>query len=120
MSARELRFNSSASILFWVWGILVLLIGFAVGYPALMMHGSVMPLFLFGLWGAAFCFGGYSLRRRLYGVRWWGLAICVLSVIALIFAHAQISLIGILINVTAIGLIIASWNVHTNKEKQPT
>ena len=116
MNQRELRLNSIASTLFWVWGVLILLVGFAVGYPALMQHGLVMPLFSFGLWGASFCFGGYALRRRLYGVRWWGSIICVLSVIVLLFARVQLSLVGMLINTVSLGLIIASWGLFQNEQ----
>ena len=105
-----------ASIAFWLWGILVLLIGFAIGYPALMIDGSAMFLILFGVWGIAYCLGGYALAKRRWGVRWWGTSLCVLSIIVLLLAQVKISMVGALINLIALGLIIASWKqTYENK-----
>ncbi len=111
MERQAERFNSVASILFWLWGVIVLSVGFAVGYPNLMAHESANPLFLFCLWGAAYCVGGFALGGRRWGVRWWGSLLCVGSIAVLLLVRVQLSPLGVAVNVMALGFILASWRV---------
>jgi hypothetical protein len=98
-----------ASTLCWAWGTLVLLIGFAVGYPALAKQGNIVPLVVSTAWGIAFGLGGLALRQGRWGVRWWVSALCSVSIVALLLAQATISLLGILVNAVVLVLLMISW-----------
>src|SRR6185295_521177 len=89
------RSNRLASILFWFWGVFLLLSGFAVGYPALMVRGALGPLLFLCTWGLACCVAGFALRRGRWGVRWWGSALCVVSSVLLLLLHSPASLVGV-------------------------
>ena len=106
-----MRLNTIASALFWFWGVLVLLVGFAIGYPAFAMHEDIAPLLLFAIWGVSFCLGGFALRRRRWGVRWWGSFLCIISAGALLLAQVKLSLLGVAINLAALGLVLGSWQL---------
>ena len=80
-----------------------------MGYPAYATHGTLVPLILIGAWGLAFCIGGHALRRHQWGVRWWGAGLCVSSISALPLTGIKISLLGIVLNLLALGIIIATW-----------
>ena len=103
------QFNSAASILFWLWGVLIFSVGVAIGYSSLTLHNSALPLLLFASWGVAFCVGGFALPRRRWGVRWWASLLCNLSVVALLSAQVRLSLVGVAINVLALSFILISW-----------
>ena len=107
-----MRFNSIASALLWFWGVLVLLAAFAIGYPALVTHRSMAPLLLLGAWGVAYCVGGFALRKRRWGVRWWGSALCVVSALVLLLMQVALSLPGAAINIAALGFILGSWRAQ--------
>ena len=109
MERQAARFNSVASILFWLWGVLILCVGLAVGYPTLIARGSAVPLLLFCLWGAAFCAGGFALRGNRWRVRWWGSLLCVGSIVLLLLAQVRLSPVGVAVNALALAFILASW-----------
>lgn len=103
--------NASASALMWLWGFLALLSAAALGFPALALNGTVLPMAMFGGWGVAHCLAAFALRKRRWGVRWWGSALCVLSAAwLLLMPRMMISLLGAAINVGALLLILFSWN----------
>jgi cobalamin biosynthesis protein CobD/CbiB len=87
----------------------VLLIGFAIGYPALAKQGNIVPLVVSTTWGIAFGLGGLALRRGRWGVRWWLSALCIVSIVALLLAQATISLPGMLVNAVVLVLLMVSW-----------
>ena len=109
MNPSNPRLLSVASILFWLCGVLLLVSAIAIGYPALATRGSFGPLLLLVVWGAAYLVGGYALRRRVWGVRWWGSALSVLSSVALLTVQIRLSLVGVAVNLVALTLIILSW-----------
>lgn len=109
---RQANLNASASALMWLWGFLALLSAAALGFPALAMHGSVMPMALFGSWGVLHSAAALALRKRRWGGRWWASGLCVLSVVALLLMpRMMISLLGAAINAGALLLILFSWRV---------
>lgn len=116
MQRQAARFSAIASILFWLWGLLVLLVGLAVGYPALVAQRSAIPLLLLCLWGAAFCAGGFALRRWRWGVQWWGSLLCGGSIAALLLAQVRLSPLGVAVNALALGFILASWRVSGREQ----
>jgi len=67
MIGSKSRLISTASTLFWVCGIFVLLSGFAIGYPAAATKGAFVLLVVATVWGIAYCVGGFALRRRQWG-----------------------------------------------------
>jgi hypothetical protein len=108
MPDQKLPFNLVASILFWFWGICVLIGIFVV----LLMRGANVAPWLplvFIAWGIAFCAAGFAMRRRRWGVRWWGAGLCVISIVWLLVFYTPQILIGIVINLGALGLLLASW-----------
>jgi len=109
MSEPKSRLISAVSMLFWVWGILVLLSGFAIGYPAVATRGAFGPLVVTAVWGIAYCLGGFALRRRQWGVRWWGSALCIISTLVLLVIQVRVSSLGVAVNVAALVLIAMSW-----------
>lgn len=88
---------------------LVLLSGFSIAYPSFAENGNVVPLLIFTVWGAVYCAGGFAIRRRVWGVRWWICVVCVMSVIALFISHAVIAYAGIILNIAILALVINSW-----------
>ena len=98
-----------ASTLCWTWGTLVLLMGFAIGYPALAKQGNIVPLVVSAAWGIAFGLGGFALRQGRWGVRWWVSALCIVSIVVLLRAQATISVLGMLINALVLALLMVSW-----------
>ncbi len=103
------RMNSIASSLLWLWGALVLLAGFAVGYPALMTQGTPVFLVAFAVWGTATCLAAFALRKRRWGVRWWASALCLLSALTMLLMNVKLSLLGVALNILALVLIVISW-----------
>ena len=51
------------------------------------------------------------MRRRIWGVRWWGSVLVGLSAVVLLIAQFKLSLFGVAVNVVALALIILSWRV---------
>lgn len=98
-----------AATICWVWGVVMLLSGFAVGYPALAKHGNIVPLLAFAAWGIAFGLGGFALRRGRWSARWWVSALCVVSIAALLLVRVPISLLGVLVNAAVLVLLMISW-----------
>lgn len=107
----KIRLNLAASTLLWFWGMLVLLVGFAIGYPALMTQGTPAVLIAFGLWGFASCLAAFALRKRRWAVRWWGSALCILSAAVMLVIQVKISPLGIALNIGAVVLLLLSWNL---------
>lgn len=105
------RLNSIASTLLWLWGILIVLIGLAIGIPAFATQGTSLPILVFGVWGVVICASAYALRKRKWGVRWWATALCVVSTAIMILAQNRLSLLGMAINIGAIALVLFSWNL---------
>ena len=103
------RIINIASTLMWVWGGYTLLVGISVGYPALIYHSSVIPLAITTVWGVLFCLVGFSIRKRKWGVRWWGGLLCVISIVLLMIVPTKSSLLGLAINAITLLLIILSW-----------
>ena len=105
----KIPFNLVASILFWFFGI-CLLIGILVVFAR---HGATRSLsvpVMFFTWGFAYCLAGFAMRRRRWGVRWWGAGLCILSVCVLALYFSSQGVILIVINLGALGLLLASWN----------
>ncbi len=98
-----------ASALCWAWGTLVLLIGFAVGYPALARRGNVVPLVVSTACGLAFGLGGFALRQGRWSARWLVSALGIVSIGALLLAQATISLLGMLVNAVVLVLLLVPW-----------
>ena len=99
-----------ASILFWVWGVIVLLSAVALGYPAFATRGDIAPLAIMLLIGAATCVAAYALRKRQWGVRWWAATLALLAVLLLMTMRSPMAWLGIALNATSLGLIAVSWN----------
>lgn len=109
MPDSKLPINLVSSILFWFWGICILIGIFVM----ILMHGGRIPPTIpltFALWGVAFCAAGFAMRRRRWGVRWWGAGLCVVSVVILLVFYTPQVIIGIAINLGALGLLLASWD----------
>lgn len=100
---------TAASAIFWIWGILLLVSGVAVGYPALASSGNFVPLVLMVAWGSTYCVGGFALRRKVWGVRWWSSVLCLFSVAILLVVGVKVSMLGAAVNVLALVLIVLSW-----------
>ena len=101
--------NPLASTLFWFWGVFLLLSGFAVGYPALMVHGTAGPLLLFCSWGLACCVAGFAARRGRWGVRKWGAALCIVGALFLFagpFRGSVLGLVGTVLNLAILGVLL--------------
>ena len=109
MNQPKSRLITAASTIFWVWGVLLVISGIAIGYPAFATEGAVGPIFIMVAWGIAYCVGGFALRRRQWGVRWWASALCAISVLVLLFVQVKMSLLGIALNIAALVLIAGSW-----------
>lgn len=105
------RLNSIASVLLWLWGILILLSGIAVGYPVLATQGSILPMLAFATWGVVTCLAAFALRNRQWGVRWWGSVLCAVSALIMVLVQVKVSLIGAALNVGVLALILCSWNM---------
>jgi hypothetical protein len=114
------RLNSIASSLLWLWGILVLLIGVSLGYPAFATHGATLPLIMFGIWGVVVCVAAFAMRKRRWGVRWWSTALCVISAVLIMLPLNKFSLFGAAINVGALVLVLLSWNLPASGNAQPS
>jgi hypothetical protein len=111
MNASNPHILSVACILFWLWGVLLLLSAVAIGYPAMVTRSSIAPAALLVVWGVAYVIGGFALRRRIWGVRWWASALSGLSAVVLFIVQYKLSLLGVAVNVAALALIILSWRV---------
>lgn len=101
-------YNSIASALFLIWGVFIALIAVPLGLLSLSSQGSISRAVGFFLPGLLFCFGAYALRKRRFGVRWWGAALCCISIVYLLSTDSLS--FGILINLASLVLIGASWN----------
>lgn len=110
--AEKSRWNSTASRLLWFWGVLLFLGSFAIGYPALKTQGNLAPLIALGVWGIATCLAAFALPKRLWGVRWWGSVLCVLSMLVMLVMGVKLSILGIGINAAVLAMILMSWKHH--------
>jgi hypothetical protein len=98
-----------ASTMCWVWGLLLLLIGLAIGFPAIAMKGNISILLFFAIWGGAYCVAGFALPRRKWSVRWWLSILSFLSAAILLLMQVTVSLFGVLLNIAVVGLVMMSW-----------
>ena len=104
---------SVASILAWIWGILMLFSAIAVGIPVMYMGESrpfpILVLVIGGLFGGLYCFSGYGLRkkRRVAGVV--ALIVAGLILIFNIISPVRVSLLVILVNLAIIILVLIGW-----------
>jgi hypothetical protein len=114
MSSPKLHLVTATSIVFWLWGVVLILSGIAIGYPALAKSGTGGPLAVLVTWGLAYCICGIALRRRQWGVRWWAGGLCIISIVVLFNLSLRISLVGIVLNMLALALIAGSWRALDN------
>jgi hypothetical protein len=98
-----------ASILCWIWGVLLSLIGLAIGLPAIILSGNIAIVLIFSLWGGAYCVAGFALPRRKWSVGWWSIGLCVLSTLLLLLLQVKVSLFGILLNLAIGAIVVSSW-----------
>jgi hypothetical protein len=109
-----------ASTLLWLWGAIVLAVGFAVGYAAYATKGTLLPLLLFLSWGVAVCHSAIAMRKARWGVRWWGAALCALAIIGLLLSSVRIALFGIALNAFVLWVIVSSWSSLASKAEPMT
>ena len=100
---------STASTLAWIWGLLMVFGGVALGFPALSMgHSLVLPVILFVL-GSALCYGGYGLRRKRRAASILAVGVSALTVIFHLFMHVGPGPVGIIVNLAIIVLVLVNW-----------
>ena len=104
-----MRLITAAAALFWVWGAILMLSGFAVGIPTYVRDDSLGPLITLVGWGAAHVFGGFALLRRKRGARWWTAALCIVSALVLFLMQVRMAYLGFALNGVALLLIAMSW-----------
>ena len=105
----KIPFNLVASILFWFFGICLLIGIMVVVATRGASHSLPVPVMFFS-WGFAYCTAGFAMRRRRWGVRWWGAGLCIISLCFLALYFRPHVVILIAINLGALGLLLASWN----------
>ena len=98
-----------ASILAWVWGVLLLLSALALGIPSVSRGASlVLPIVLIGL-GTLLCIAGAGLRKRRRRAGLIALVASGLLCILYAVVFAPLSLIGIVVNLGIIGAVAVNW-----------
>ena len=101
-----------ASTLFWFSGALLLLVALSLGIFATSSKApraaGVMPLIML-VWALAYLVGGFALRKRKWGYRWWTIGLCASSVAGVLLFLAPMTLIILALNAIALALVASGW-----------
>jgi hypothetical protein len=98
-----------ASILCWLWGVLLLISAAAIGIPLISKgQNPVFPLML-GLMGILFCISGHGMRKGRGYSRWLALVSSIGSSAMLIMVRFPISPAGLVICAVIVILVAMNW-----------
>jgi hypothetical protein len=105
-----------ASTLLWFAGALLIFLSassiFYVTSPKSAASAADAPLLLM-LWGAAYLCGGFALRRKRWGYRWWAAGLCLSAVGAVFVFLAPMTIIVLLLSAAALALLALEWRRPT-------
>jgi hypothetical protein len=104
-----------ASVLFWSMGILLLLFTLVITIPVFFDHHQTAVLLDIPtqlLWVAAYIVVAIALWRRKPAARWWGVGLCVISILYALLLPLVVAIIQIAINGPALILILLPWRAE--------
>jgi hypothetical protein len=106
------RLVAIASTLLWLAGAFLLLSSASlimyVTSPKAQAGAGTGPLTL-ALWAVAYGLGGFALRGKRWGYRWWAAGLCLSAVAALFLFLTPMTLIILLLSATALALVALDW-----------
>ncbi len=101
-----------ASTLFWLSGGLLLLLALSLGTFATSAqaprNAGIVPLIMLA-WALFHLVGGFALRKRKWGYRWWAVGLCLSSVAAVLLLLVPATLVILVLDVIALASVASDW-----------